>query len=472
MWIILAVSGYLLTWMLIPWILLKRTIHPSAAIAWILTIVFLPYLGALLSLVFGMNRIERHKPKKHAATLWIDRISPASRGQREPSDGFSDFQRRLAQLAGRLAATHPTTGNDIQLLANTKDAFARLEQEIQSARKTLHVEFYIWRADKIGTRIRDLLIQKAREGLEVRFLYDGIGSIGLGRKFLRPMAAAGIQVAPFLPGRTFRERWSINLRNHRKLVVIDGQIAFTGGMNVGDEYLGRNPSFGRWRDTQLVIRGPAVLQSQQVFAEDWYYATGQELLAESYYPEPEDAGHLVAQVIAGGPHTDVAVFQSLLFAAISRAKHRVSLATSYFVPPPALAMAMETAARQGVRVRLLTARKATYLWTLLAGRSFFQSLLAAGVEIYEYQDGFFHAKTITVDGQWSLVGTPNFDMRSLTLNFEVALAMYDRQIAADLERQFDGDLCRATRVDPARWAQRSVWNVFGERLCWLFAPVL
>jgi cardiolipin synthase len=296
--------------------------------------------------------------------------------------------------------------------------------------------------------------------------------MNLGRKFLRPMSEAGIRVAPFLPGRTFRERWSINLRNHRKLVVIDGRVAFTGGMNVGDEYLGRNPIFGRWRDTQLKVRGPAVLQFQEVFAEDWFYATGQELLTEQYFPEPEAAGPVIAQVLAGGPHTDVAVFHSLLFAAISRARKQVTLATSYFVPPTSLAMALETAARQGVRVRLLTAKKANYLWTLLAGRSFFDSLLAAGVEIYEYQDGFFHAKTCTVDGQWSLVGTPNFDMRSLLLNFEVAVAMYDDQLACELEKQFESDIRRATRVDPKQWANRSVWNVFGERLCWLFAPVL
>jgi cardiolipin synthase len=279
-------------------------------------------------------------------------------------------------------------------------------------------------------------------------------------------------VATFLPGRSFRERWSINLRSHRKLLIIDGRVGFTGGMNVGDEYLGLDPAYGDWRDTQLKVRGPAVLQLQQVFAEDWYYATGEELLTEEYFPEPQRPGDVSAQVISAGPQADLAAFLSLMFAAITRARERVTLATSYFVPPSSLATALETAARQGVRVRLLVAKKANFLWTLLAGRSYFNALLDAGVEIYEYQDGFFHAKTLTVDGKWSLVGSANFDMRSLILNFEAGLVMYSERIARELEEQFERDLCRSTRVDPAAWAKRSTAKVLGEQFCRLFAPVL
>ncbi|NLX96156.1 MAG: hypothetical protein GXY83_08265 [Rhodopirellula sp.] len=279
-------------------------------------------------------------------------------------------------------------------------------------------------------------------------------------------------MATFLPGRSFRERWSINLRNHRKLLIIDGRRGFTGGMNVGDEYLGLDPSFGSWRDTQVELCGPAVLQLQQVFAEDWYYATNEELLGAEYYPNPERGGNVTAQVISGGPHADLATFLSLMFAAITRAEKRVTLTTSYFVPPSSLAVALETAARQGVQVRLLVAKKANYLWTLLAGRSYYKGLLDAGVEIHEYQEGFLHSKTLTIDGEWSLVGSPNFDIRSLVLNFEVGLVLHGERIADELEQQFEDDLSRAARIDPVQWANRSTWKVLGEQFFRLFAPVL
>lgn len=471
-WIYLAVSVYFLSWLLIPWVLLKKSMNPTAAVAWIMSVAFLPYLGAVLLLLFGVNRIERRKRFKQAASERINRQIPSLPDRYDPVNQLSELQQQLAVLAERVSSTWPTAGNEVQLLPEAELTFQLFEEEILAARQSIHVEYYIWRPDRIGTKLRDLLIRKAQEGIEVRFLYDSFGSLFLGSKFLRPMSDAGVAVAPFLPGRSLRERWSINLRNHRKLLIIDGHVGFTGGMNVGDEHLGLNPAYGRWRDTQLKVRGPAVLQLQQVFVEDWYYATGEELTGSAYFPEAEHPGNAVAQVIFGGPHADVAAFLSLMFAGITRARKGITLATSYFVPPTSLAMALETAARQGVRVRLLVAKKANFLWTLLAGRSYYSSLLEAGAEIYEYQDGFFHAKTLTVDGQWSLVGSPNFDARSLVLNFEVGLAIYSQCLARELEEQFERDVQRSTRVDPAAWADRSTWQMLGEQFCRLFGPIL
>ncbi len=472
LWFFLALTGYLLTWLLIPWVLLKKSVNPTTAVAWILSVVFLPYLGAFLLIALGVNRIERRKQFKQAASQRIGRQVPPPPGNDDPREQFDEFQGQLSTLAERISATRATGGNEVRLLPDAETTFRLFEEAIREAKHSIHVEYYIWQPDKIGTRLRDLLIEKAREGVEVRFLYDTIGSLYLNAKFLRPMSSAGIAVATFLPGRSLRERWSINLRNHRKLLILDGRVGFTGGMNVGDEYLGLDPGFGDWRDTQVRVCGPAVLQLQQVFAEDWYYATGEELLSADYYPAPERPADTAAHVISGGPEADLAVFLSLMFAAITRAKDRVTLSTSYFVPPSSLAVALETAARQGVRVRLLVAKKANFLWTLLAGRSYFKGLLDAGVEIHEYQDGFFHSKTLTVDGRWSLVGSPNFDIRSLVLNFEVGLVIYGERIARELEEQFEGDLRRAVRVDPEKWAERSTWMVLGEQFCRLFAPVL
>jgi cardiolipin synthase A/B len=472
-WGTVLLAGYLASLVLIPAVLLTRRKHRSATVAWLLSILFLPYLGALLFVVFGINRVERRKMRKRQATRHIEpALTALSQDHAVAPPELDDRQRSLERLSARLTDTVATQGNAVEVLPETHAAFDSIEQAIRSAQSSLHVQYYIWRSDETGTRLRNLLIQKAEAGLQVRFLYDGLGSMSMSNRFLVPMREAGIRVASFLPGPSLRERWQINLRNHRKLVIVDGETAFTGGLNVGDEYLGKNPAFGYWRDTQIKLHGPAVLQMQQVFAEDWYYATNEELLQPDYFPDPQERGNVAVQVLADGPDREVGVFLTLMFAAITEARERVTLATSYFVPPPSLVAALCTAAYRGVRVRLLVARKATYLWTLMAGRSYYESLLRAGVEIYEYDKGLFHAKTLTIDGSWSLVGTPNFDMRSFMLNFEVGIACYDANIAAQLEDQFDQDAAHSTQIHLDEWLKRPTGNIIGENFWRLFAPLL
>jgi cardiolipin synthase A/B len=472
-WAITSVVGYLLTLLLIPVVLLTKRPHPVSSVAWIMIIFALPYVGGMLFVVFGINRVERRARRKQQYNRTIARhLPPFSQYEIIPGEGLSRQQQRLMRLTRRVAGTRPMYGNRIELLADTNRTLGLIEQAILSARETLHLEYYIWQPDRTGTRLRDLLIRKAQEGVAVRFLYDGFGSAWLTRRFLRPMYEAGIEVATFLPGETFRERWSINLRSHRKIVIVDGRVGFTGGMNIGDEYHGRAPATGYWRDTHLKMQGPAVLQLQQVFVEDWYYATGRELTDAKLFPKPDESGRVLAQVLAGGPDGDEAVFQSVMFAAINEAQEEILLATSFFVPPVALVAALESAAYRGVRVRLLLSERGTFLWTLLAGRSYYDSLLRAGVEIYEYHGGLLHSKTLTIDGSWSLVGSPNFDMRSLVLNFEAAVAIYDSRIAGQLADHFESDLKRATRIEADTWQYRPVSHRLGESLCRLFAPVL
>jgi cardiolipin synthase len=242
-------------------------------------------------------------------------------------------------------------------------------------------------------------------------------------------------------------------------------------MNVGDEYLGRDPFFGEWRDTHLSLRGPSVIQLQEVFAIDWHYATGEDLPVDSFRT-PVENGHVLAQVLAGGPDNEDEVFHLLIFAAINRAKNHITLATSYFVPTSPLVSALESAALRGVTTRILLSGSRTYWATLNAGRSYYDSLLRAGVEIYEYQAGQLHSKTLTIDGCWSLVGTPNCDSRSLCLNFEVGVVLYDVGLAEQLDHDFDRDLLNARRIIPLEWAQRSMIARLRENVCRMFSPVL
>lgn len=470
---IISVLGYVLTLTLLPVVLLTKKEQPVSTVAWIMVIVTMPFLGAFLFLIFGINRVGRRLRHRQAATETVARTLPQlARHHHLHQDNLNETQTELRRLAERISGTHATVGNRVQLLIDGTRAFSEMAEAIRGARSSIHLEYYIWQPDRLGTAFRNLLIEKAKSGVTVRFLYDAIGSLRLTRQFLQPMRDAGIHIASFVPGQSFRERWSINLRSHRKIVIVDGQVGFTGGMNVGDEYLGKDPHFGHWRDTHLRLHGPTVLQLQEVFAIDWKYATGEELTHDEFFPQPDQTGNVCAQIVAGGPDDDEGVFHNILFSAINTARENVTLATSYFVPPPSLVTALQTAAQRGVSTRVLISGPKTYWATLRAARSYYDSLLPAGVQIFEYQAGQYHSKTLAIDGCWSAVGTPNFDARSLYLNFEVAAVMYDRGIAEQLEYHFAEDIKHARQIDPATWDTRSNWYRLQENFCRMFSPVL
>lgn len=471
--LVLTLLGYLATLLLIRWVLLTPKRHSVSSVAWILTILTVPVLGGVLFLLFGVNRLERRVERRRRATNAIHGQLPELLAYTHTVSSQDPPQhQRLMKLANRLGRLRPLHGNRIEVLKDTNRTLGLIQEAIRDARQTIHLEYYIWQPDQTGLRLRDLLIQKAEEGVQVRFLYDDVGSLRLGRAFFEPMRKAGIHVAAFLPGNSLFERLSLNLRNHRKIVVVDGQFGFTGGMNIGDEYLGQNPNFGYWRDTHLKMTGPCVLQLQSIFVEDWFYATGEEVTAGEIFPKPEHEGTVIAQVLAGEPRGKHDVFYALMFAGITDARHSISVTTSYFVPPVALAMALETAALGGVNVRLLLPRRSAHQWTVWAARSYYRSLLEAGVKIYEYTQGQLHAKTLVVDTNWSLVGTPNFDTRSLELNFEVAVSAYDQRIADVLEHQFEEDLKQAEQITLDAWKSRPRRTELLQNFCRLFAPVM
>lgn len=467
------VFGYILTWLLIPGLLMNRRKPAASVVAWSLSIMLMPLIGSLLFLLLGLNRVERRRISRRDSNRRLGQKIPEW-GQYEllPGEETTELSRGMASLADRLTDARPTQGNVVEVYCETSRTMEEIERAVEGARHSIHLEYYIFQPDETGRRLRDMLIARAKAGVQVRFLYDSLGSMRLHREFLRPMREAGIQVATFLPGQSLRERWSLNLRSHRKIIVVDGLIGFTGGMNIGDEYLGRDPVLGYWRDTHLRLTGPSVLQLQQVFVEDWYYATNEALTSIPVFSEPEHLGDEVTQVIAGGPDQEMEPFHSIFFSAINSAEHHVLLTTSYFVPTTALEMALQNAALRGVRVRVLIPQRSAHPLMIVAGRWFYDSLLAAGVEIYEYHKGLLHSKTITVDGKWSMVGSPNFDARSVTLNFEIGVALFGPRMAHLLEEHFQNDLAEATRIDPVEWSKRSWWLKLAEGICRLFAPQL
>ncbi|MEM9702995.1 MAG: cardiolipin synthase, partial [Planctomycetota bacterium] len=453
----ITLVGYLLSLILVRWVLLLKKDNSASTVAWIMAIVLAPYLGALLFLIFGVNRVNRRAELKAAGDARIDAVTPSLAEHRVfGSDTDEEPDRTLMRLQTAVGHFPPVGGNRVEVLDDTNRTLGLIRREIEAATHSIHLEYYIWNPDRTGTALRDLLVKRANEGVTVRMLYDGIGSMFLTKRWLAPLREAGAKVAAFLPGASFRERWSLNLRNHRKNVVVDGRVAFAGGMNIGDEYLGLRGGggwkswFGKgakerrqwWRDTHLRIEGPGVLQLQQVFAEDWYFATGAVLgqdagshegRRESLFPDLGTKGSCVVQCVPGGPAGPTAAGErsvprglpNLYFSALTEAKRSIDLTTGYFVPPPQIVQALETAAWRGVRVRLLVPGAVGNPLTIFAGRSDYDVLLRAGVEIYEYAAGTLHAKTLTIDGSWSLVGSANLDARSFYLNFEVDLALFD-----------------------------------------------
>lgn len=459
--------------LLIPTALLTKKRNPVSTTAWILLIAVFPLCGGLLFLLVGIDRIQRRITHKLATAREVAAPIRDLQGYRpEMRASLDEQQCQLIRLTRRVGGGWLTCQNRLELLDDANAAFASIEEAIRSARRTIHLEYYIWREDRTGTRLRDLLIEKAREGVSIRFLYDGVGSMFLSRRFLQAMRREQIGVASFLSGETFSSRWSLNFRSHRKIIVVDDRVAFTGGMNVGDEYLGQGSVQGSWRDTHLRIEGPAVAQLQQVFLEDWNFATSEVLDKPEEVEESDIFGPMAVQVVPSGPSDDTNAALSVMFAAICEARHHITLATSYFVPPTSLVTALESAAYRGVHVRLLLAGKSDIHWTVLASRSYYDSLLLAGVEIYEFQKTVLHSKTMTIDGKWSLVGSPNFDARSLVLNFEIAVAIYDTDVAAELESHFARDLEGARRVEPLDWENRSSFQVLSENFFRLMAPLI
>ncbi|MFW5921483.1 MAG: cardiolipin synthase, partial [Polyangiales bacterium] len=406
----------------IPFVLVRRKEAPSA-IAWIMVLVFLPILGMILFWFLGRDRVRRPAAAKASANVDVrGRLSQYDLLESPELEPLLEQQRAdkrgVMRLAAHVARMDVVPGNDVQVLVGAPDTYDAHIEAIEAAEDHVHLEFYIIRPDEPGRRLRDALVAAAERGVHVRLLKDGFGSRTLGRRFLGPLRRAGAHVATFLPLDPIRRAYTFNLRNHRKLMIVDGRIGFTGGINFGEEFL-------PWRDVHLRIHGPAVHQLQAIFAEDWYFASRYHLAHPAFFPDVQPQGKSVMQLVESGPDATVESIHRLYFAAIASARDRVSLITPYFVPDRALLVALQTAALRGVDVRLVLPSTSNHRVTFHAGRSFYDELLGAGVSIHEYGPGMVHTKAMIVDGTFATVGSANLDVRSFRLNFELIAVLWD-----------------------------------------------
>ena len=466
--------GYLLTLLTIPHILLRNK-PPASTLAWIWAVILFPYVGPLFYFVFGTDRLVRQKLRATRAL--------GSTGAREERKSTAQTEALVAQLspAERTGVEMLSQINEFavssveqtRLLIDGGEFFPALAERIDQARDHVHIEFYIWRDDARGREMLEHLVAAARRGVEVRVLLDRIGCFWLRGAVFRPLLAAGGKLAWFRTAHPLRNRWTFTLRNHRKLQIIDGRHCFVGGMNMGREYAGEDPAIGPWRDVQLEMTGAAVRKLQMIFADDWFFATEEKLLAPRYYPPPERPQHIVVQPMTDGPDiADDPIQMSIVFL-LNSARHRVWLTAGYFAPKEPLLTALQLAAGRGVDVRLVVSEKSDHPMLVNVGRSFYEELLRFGVKIYEYGAGISHAKVALVDEEWLMVGSANFDVRSMRLNFELNVLVRDRARAAELERMLEHDFeCGSHRIDEEKFLARSWTQRSKESLLRPLAPLL
>lgn len=472
---LVALLDTVLILVIIPIVLIKKR-DSTVAVAWCLIVLLMPLLGALLFWVFGYNYVNRRVTRKRRHRSRYDQAHPPTRpeARRGPDEADELIERTddPARLATRLDAFPLSSNNAVTLYQHTDVAYEALIDAIAQARSHVHLQFYIFRNDRAGQRMVEVLVERARAGVEIRLLYDSVGSFFLSSRLVRQLIDAGGKACASLPVNPLRSWIQVNLRNHRKIVVIDGRVGFTGGMNIGDEYLGRSACFGYWRDTFLRLEGPAVAGLQRIFAEDWHFSAGESLNGEPYFPEVPGPGAHAVQVVEGGPDQTINSIRELYFAAIVEARQRLWIASPYFVPDSGMLDALRLARLRGVDVRLLCLLRPDHFLSFYASRYYWGDLLSYGGKVYQYARGMMHAKVVLVDDRWAMVGSANLDNRSLRLNFEVSCLLYSRDLIDELAQQFQRDLADSIPLNPVAFLQRAFLLRLTENACRLFSPVL
>lgn len=464
--------GYIASFVTIPHIL-TRNKPPPSTLAWIWAVILFPYLGALFYFAFGTDRLVRQKLR---ATRRLD--AAGARAERRINadtrailDSLPEEERKNVELLSESNEYAVSCADGSRLLVDGAAFYAALAERIDEARHHVHIEFYIWQNDARGAEMLGHLVAAAQRGVEVRLLLDPIGCFGLRRSYFARLIEAGGRFAWFRTAHPFRNRWTFTLRNHRKLQIIDGRRCFVGGMNMGREYAGEDPKVGRWRDVQIEIGGAAVRKFQMIFADDWYFATDEKLIASEYYPLPECTQNIIVQPMTDGPDDPDDPIEMSLVWMLNTARRRVWLTAGYFGPNEPLLTALKLSATRGVDVRMLVAGKSDHPMLVNIGRSYYEELLRHDVKIFEYDAGFNHAKVALVDDAWLMVGSANLDVRSMRLNFELNALVRDKAAADALEHLLKADMSVSHQIDLEKFATRPRWQRFKESLVRPLGPL-
>ncbi|BCJ86717.1 cardiolipin synthase [Effusibacillus dendaii] len=467
---------YFLWFTMIAVLLVMEKRNPSKTLAWLMVLAAFPVVGFLFYLMFG-QKYRKHRrlqsktlPEEFSQALHMHAARHVKRTD-ELAAGTTN-QKKWMRLLFANSHSPITENNRIELYADSKQAFASILSALRQAQSHIHLEYYILKNDQIGTEVQKILIEKARQGVHVRVIYDGIGSRKLKPSYIKNLQQAGVQITSFLPVYFPWLTSRINFRNHRKLIVIDGKIGFTGGLNIGDEYLGKGP-LGHWQDTHIRLEGESVYYLQLIFLRDWYVAYNEYISEAEYFPQQDSFGKIPIQIAASGPDSDWEAIWQAHFSMFASARRKIYIVTPYLIPDESILMGLKTSALSGLDVRIILPAKPDYYIVHLATRSYFEELLRAGVRIYEYQNGFIHAKTIAVDGEAASVGTANLDVRSFQYNFEVNALIYEPAVVSQLEQIMQQHMADSREITLDDYlANRKIISKFLESSARLLSPLL
>jgi cardiolipin synthase A/B len=450
---------------------LMSTRTAPGTVAWIVSLNTFPYLSVPAYWIFGQSKFQGYvvarREKDSELGVALSRKPEIVR----PFVATPTNQWGGVQALEKLAKMSFLSGNGVDLLIDGDATFRSIFEGIEAAERYLLVQFYIVRDDELGRELKERLERKAKQGVRVYFLCDAIGSYRLPSSYTNELADAGVQVSRFRSTRGPGNRFQINFRNHRKVVLVDGRFGWVGGFNVGDEYLGKDPTFGAWRDTHLMVEGPAVLSLQVSFIEDWHWATD-EILELEWEPQPSKESDVPVLILPSGPADRFETASLLMQYVINSATERIWIASPYFVPDEGVISALKLAAFRGVDVRIIIPEKSDHRLIYFAAYAFIGSMLEAEIKIYRYKAGLLHGKTFLVDDKYSGVGTVNLDNRSFRLNFEVTAIVVDQEFASNMEQMFQNDLARSRMMTIAEIEAKSFWFRVASRAAYLTAPLL
>jgi len=449
----------------------KRSPYKTAA--WILVLIMITVFGVIFYLIFGQE-YRKQKLFSRSGIKSLGKIRNLSLRQlrriRTKNKVVHDKENIIRLLLNN-SNSLLTTGNEVKILEGGKNTFEAIFEAIKNAEHHIHLEYYIFSDDKIGNRLKDLLIEKSLQGVEVRIIIDDVGSWGLKRKFINELRKNGIEIYPFMEVHFPRLTSRVNFRNHRKILIVDGIIGFTGGVNIADRYI-EGTKIGMWRDTHLQITGDAVACMQVVFAADWYFCINENLTGIKYFKPFTETQGKAMQISASGPDSDWESISQAFFAAITNARKKAYIVTPYLMPPPNILSALKIAALSGIDVRIIIPRWSDSPIPRWSSFSYVSELLEAGVRMYFYETGFIHSKYIIVDDNFATVGTTNIDFRSLETNFEVNAFIYDTDFAAQLEAIFMTDLQNSREILQDYWEKRPWHKKFRESVAHIVSPLL
>lgn len=460
---------YVLTVLSVVAVVISENRNPVRTVAWILAVIFLPVIGIFWYAVFGQDITKKYVISRRMY----------SKLKRRPLDEMGtpvefdvpEEHENLVNLLKNMDYNPVLGGNDVKLFTNGTEKFKHLFEDIENAKEHIHIEYYVLLDDNLGKKFQDALIKKAKEGLEIRIIYDSFGSRKIKKKYIEEYRMAGIEIEPFLKLTWNAITSRLNYRTHRKIIVIDGKIGYVGGMNIADRYID-GFDWGIWRDTHARIVGKGVQGLQSVFLIDWYFVSQTLITSRKYFPLLENFGDVHMQVVNSGPLSEANEISHGILQAIYDAKKSIFIQTPYFLPPDAMIDALQAASVRGVDVRIMMSAQSDVPLVQMASRSFIKDMLKAGVKVYFYKKGFMHSKLMTFDDSLTLIGSVNFDSRSFEQNFEIEAFIYDERITRESIDIFTEDQRHSELILMKEWKKRPVIKRFFESVLRLFAPLL